>query len=316
MICIEIQVFFGHFQIIPYKRLIYIPFGGIMKQTFRERKSIRMKKCLSIFLAVILLLTAAGCKNPDKPILRVAMSPDFAPMEFVDSSKTGQDRFIGFDVTLAKYLAKNLGMELQIVPMSFDACQDAVETGEVDLAISGFSWLPQRQERFNLSDTYRAGNNSNNQILLTISDNAARFQTPADLAGFRVGAQSASLQEWLVQQQLPEAELVPYTDLTQGLQLLLLGELDAMAVAVGNADAILASQPNLHKAVFRFAITEELTDNLILLQKGNDDLTKAVNDLLAKAEAAGYYPKWYAEALELAGIGIEEHYDDQGNPAE
>ena len=119
-----------------------------------------------------------------------------------------------------------------------------------------------------------------------------------------------------MQQQLPEALLVPYTDLTQGLQLLLLGELDAMAVAVGNADAILAFQPDLAKAVFRFAITEELTDNLILLQKGNDDLTKAVNDLLAKAEAAGYYPKWYAEALELAGIGIEEHYDDQGNPAE
>jgi hypothetical protein len=59
-------------------------------------------------------------------------------------------------------------------------------------------------------------------------------------------------------------------------------------------------------ASFRFAVSEELTDNLILLQKGDTELTKAVNDLLAKAEAAGYYPKWYAQALKLAGIPLEE----------
>ena len=98
--------------------------------------------------------------------------------------------------------------------------------------------------------------------------------------------------------------------------MLLTGALDAMAVAVGNADAILATQTGLAKAVFRFEVSEELTDNLILLKKGNDTLTKAVNELLAQAEAAGHYPKWYAEALALAGIGIEEHYDDQGNPEE
>ena len=275
-----------------------------------------MKKLLSAFLAVVLLFSLVGCTNPEKPVLRVAMSPDFAPMEFVDASKTGQDRFIGFDVSLAGYLAKNLGRKLQIVPMSFEACQDAVANGEVDMAISGFSWLPQRQERFNLSDTYQAGNNSNNQLLLTKTENAGRFHSSEALGGILVGAQSASLQEWLVQQQLPDAALVPYEDLSQGVELLLNGDVEAIAVAEGNADAILASQPGLCKAEFRFEITQELTDNLILLPKGDDAMTQAVNDLLARAEASGYYPQWYAEALALAGIGIEEHYDDQGNPEE
>ena len=59
-------------------------------------------------------------------------------------------------------------------------------------------------------------------------------------------------------------------------------------------------------APFRFAVSEELTDNLILLQKGDTELTEAVNELLAQAEAAGYYPKWYAQALEQAGITVEE----------
>ena len=82
-----------------------------------------MKKLIALALVLLLgLLTACGRKDD---VLKVAMSPDFAPMEFVDLSKTGQAQFVGFDVRLAEYLAKELGRELEIVPMSFDACQTA-----------------------------------------------------------------------------------------------------------------------------------------------------------------------------------------------
>ena len=47
-------------------------------------------------------------------------------MEFVDTSKSGQEQYVGFDVTLANYIADELGMTLEIKPMSFDACQTAV----------------------------------------------------------------------------------------------------------------------------------------------------------------------------------------------
>jgi hypothetical protein len=55
-----------------------------------------------------------------------------------------------------------------------------------------------------------------------------------------------------------------------------------------------------------------MTNNLILLQKGNDELTKKVNEILAKALAAGYYETWYEEALNTAGVDIS--YDVDGNP--
>ena len=264
-----------------------------------------MKKFFALFLAILMLATLCACDRPEKPLLRVAMSPDFPPMEFLDESKSGQDRFVGFDVSLAQYLADGLGMELEIVPMSFEACQDALEAGEVDMAISGFSWLPDRAERFSLSDTYRAGNNSDNQLLLVSADRAASLDSPAAFAGLRIGAQAASLQAWLVSDQLPDGLSVPFDDLDQGLQMLLKGEIDAMAVAEGNAVAILASQPELAMASFRFTVSEELTDNLILLQKGDTELTDAVNALLAQAEAAGNYPKWYAQALQQAGITVD-----------
>ena len=58
--------------------------------------------------------TAAPTDAPGTPALNtvtagsltVAISPDFAPMEFVDVSKSGQDQYVGFDVTLAKYIAE------------------------------------------------------------------------------------------------------------------------------------------------------------------------------------------------------------------
>ena len=271
-----------------------------------------------IFCALFALLTMTallfGCGCTNKPVLRVAMSPDFAPMEFVDPSKTGQAQFVGFDVSLAKYLAQGLGMELEIVPMSFEDCQDALADGEVHMAISGFSWLPQREEQFNLSITYHAGDNSANQVLLTREENAAIFSSPDAFSGVMVGAQNASLQEWLVQEQLPEAYLLTYQDLDKGLQLLHDNTIRAMAVAEGNANAILASSSGFAKAAFRFQISEELTDNLILLPKGEDQLTERVNELLRKAESAGYYPQWYAQALQQAGI--EVHYGSEGHTAD
>ena len=275
-----------------------------------------MKRVTALILCAVLafgLLTACG--NQNKQTLKVAMSPDFAPMEFVDASKTGQDQFAGFDVSLAKYLARELDMELQILPMSFDACQSAVETGQVDMAISGFSWMPDRAERFNLSDTYHAGDLTANQILVTTTANAGRYADAASLDGVRIGTQAASLQEWLVAEQLPGSVAVPFRDISEGVAQLRSGALDAIALAEGNADAIIASNPDLCKSGFSFELTEQLRDNLILLKKGNDELTVAVNDLLAKARDAGYYEQWYAEALEAAGIGVEIRYDDEGNVA-
>ena len=275
-----------------------------------------MKKFTAIILCAVLtigLLTACGGGKADT--LKVAMSPDFAPMEFVDATKTGQEQFVGFDVTLAKYLASEMDLALELVPMSFDACQTAVSMGQVDMAISGFSWMPDRAEKYNLSDTYHAGDNESNQVLLTTKDCADLYATAESLEGLNIGAQTASLQEWLVREQIPGAAIVPYTDITTGIMQLHKGDFVAMAVAEGNADAIISGNDDLCKSGFYFELTDDLLDNLILMKKGNDELTATVNSLLAKAKEAGYYEVWYAEALEKAGVGVEISYDDEGNIA-
>ena len=153
-----------------------------------------MKKVIVILLAAALLLSVVGCKKAENKKLTVAMSPDFAPMEFVDTSKTGQEQYVGFDVTLANFLADELGMELEIKPMSFDACMTAVQLGSVDMAISGFSWKPDRAENFLLSDYYIAGDNETQQSVITVKAKENTCKTQADFSGWKVGAQASSLQ--------------------------------------------------------------------------------------------------------------------------
>ena len=291
-----------------------------------------MKKIFTLTLAVLLVMGLfAGCvssgsndetyytltgKYTDTELttveegkLTVAISPDFAPMEFVDPTKTGQEMYVGFDVILANYIADELGLELVIMPMIFDACQTAVYTGTVDMSISGYSWTEERAEEYNLSDYYYAGENENEQVLITLKGNEGKYDTAEELAGAKIGAQNASLQQSLVEAQLADSELVLFTDLGTAVLQLKNGDFDCMAVADGNADAIIANNSEIIKSGFAFYVDPKETGNVILLQKGADDLTEVVNKILADSEQ--YWEPWYAAASEISGI--DQSYDDDGN---
>lgn len=280
-----------------------------------------MKKFTAIVMVVLLMFSLAACSSgsggggdageasltltPGK--LSVAISPDFAPMEFVDTSKSGQDQYVGFDVMLAKFIADEMGCELVIEPMSFDACQAAVQTHSVDMSISGFSYTEERAENFALSDYYYAGDNETEQTIIVLAENAGKWTQASDYSGLKVAAQSASLQYNLCTSQLPsDTEIVVYSDLGTAVESLRSGIVDAVAVAYGNGEAIIANNSAVAMSGFEFEVSEEAENNVIMMTKGNDALLEKVNEILAKAYDAGYYGEWYAEAEALAGIDSAE----------
>ncbi len=294
-----------------------------------------MKKILAILLAALMIFGVTACTSSQEPAaepeaaegtetetegeaaqeqltiapgkLSVALSPDFAPMEFVDTSKSGQDQYVGFDVTLAKFIAEEMGCELTIEPMSFDACQAAVQTHSVDMSISGFSYTPERAENFNLSDYYYAGDNETEQTIIVLAENADKWTKAEDYSGLKVGAQSASLQYNLCTAQLPsDTEIVLYADLGTAVEALRSGIVDAVAVAYGNGEAIISNNDAIAMSGFEFEVSEEAENNVIMMTKGNDALLEKVNEILAKAYDAGYYGQWYEEAKALAGIDTAE----------
>ena len=232
--------------------------------------------------------------------LHITLSPDFAPMEFIDSSKDGQEQYVGFDVTLAKYIADYIGVDLVIEPMSFDACQTAVYTGSVPMSISGYSWTEERGENYEISDYYYAGDNETEQVILIKKTDADKYTSAEDFSGVDVGAQNASLQMNLLTSQLPDANPITIGDLGVGVLELQNGSIEALAVAKGNAEMILDSNPDLMICSWEFEVAAEYEANVILITKGETALLNVVNEALAKAYADGLYGTWYEDAVALA----------------
>ena len=232
-------------------------------------------------------------------VLTVALSPDFTPMEFVDSSKEGQEQYVGFDVSLANFIAQELGVSLEIQAMNFDACQTAVYTGSVPMAISGFSWTEERAENYEMSDYYYAGENETEQVLLIRKDDADTYTKAEDFAGKDVGAQISSLQMQLVQDQLADANPITIGTIDTGVLELKSGNIEALAVAAGNGEMICQNNPDLAICTWAFDVKAEYSANVIMMQKGETELLEAVNAALAKAYESGYYGEWYDAAVEL-----------------
>ena len=281
-----------------------------------------MKKMMVIALALCMVLSIVACaKQADKTnddeqsVLKVALSPDFSPMEFVDTSKEGQEQFVGFDVTLAKHIAEKLNMKLEIEPMSFDACQVAVQMGTVDLGISGFSWTKDRAENYLISDYYIAGDNETEQVIIVPADKAGQYSKAEDFAGLKIGAQAASLQEMLCNEALPDDTSIElFKDINVAVVALQTGKVDGVAVADGNADAIIANNKDIAKSGFQFDVDPKYENNVILLNQKDEELLKKVNEILADCMANDLYSGWYEEAKALAGIDTakEISYGDDG----
>ena len=268
-----------------------------------------LKKFVCLLLAALTVFALCACGSSDKSalqeikdsgVLTVALSPDFAPMEFVDSSNTGQEQYVGFDVMLAQFIADELGVKLEIQAMSFDACQTAVSTGSVPMSISGYSWTEERAENFELSDYYYAGENETEQVLLIRKADADKYKTAEDFDGVDVGAQNASLQMMMVTEQLPNAKAYTIGDIGVGVLELQSGNIEALAVAAGNAEMIVDSNPDLMVCEWEFDVKAEYEANVVLIAKGETELLEAVNAALQKAYDEGYYGGWYEEAVELA----------------
>ena len=234
--------------------------------------------------------------------LHITLSPDFAPMEFIDSSKDGQEQYVGLDVFLAKYIADYIGVKLVIEPMSFDACQTAVYTASVPMSVSGYVWTEERAESYEISDYYYDGDNKIEPVILIRTADAEKYTSSEDFNGVDIGAQNASLQMQLVTSQLPDANPVAVGDVGTGVLELQNGSIEALAVAKGNAEIIMDANPDLVLCPWEFTITEETEAFVILITKGETALLNVVNEALAKAYSEGMYGAWHDEAVALAKV--------------
>ena len=218
--------------------------------------------------------------------------PYFAPYEFIDNTKSGQDQFRGADMELARYIAKDLGVELEIVPLEWSAVLTGVTEGKYDMACAGLGYTEERAKTMNLSDIYQQG--SKQGLLIR------------DLSGVKkVGFQSGTIQETLATQQLPESELVTYDLINNAVLALDAGKVDAVSVAIPNGEMFAKSNPKL--AVFEGQYFERgKNGNCIGLPKGETALRDRVNAIIAEVTEKGLYQQWLDEAVQEAkALGLD-----------
>ena len=225
--------------------------------------------------------------------LVVGTEAQYAPYEFKDLDAN----FVGCDMWLAQQIADSLGVELEIVDMSFAGIIPAVQSGQVDLGIAAFTNTPERAEEIDFSNLYE----TSAQLLIVKTGNADTYSTKEALAGQKVGAQKGTIQSQLIQSALPDSELFElekYPALALEVQN---GNIAGLVVDQAVGESLVAnSNGELEVSNFEFSAEEASFGKSVVIAKGNEDLVAAVNEVVDKVTSDGSYQAAYDEAVALA----------------
>ena len=83
-------------------------------------------------------------------MIRVGINASYAPFETVDDV----GHLSGFDIDLVKAWAKNQGVQVKFVNLTWPRLLDSLTEGQVDMAVSAIAVTPERRQRFDLSRPY------------------------------------------------------------------------------------------------------------------------------------------------------------------
>lgn len=283
-------------------------------------KGINKKSLMILLIAAMIALISTACSQDingtteeksnrleaiiKRGYIEVATEPYFAPFEFIDPSKQGGDQYVGSDIELAKYIAEELGVELKIVPLEFSAVLGSITEGKYDLAISALSFTPARAEAMNMSRGYYFAENAPGHGLLIRKVDKDIISNPEDLSDKIVVAQSGSLQELFVNEQVPKfKEFKRVSETTDGFLMVQEGKADACAASIPMAQLYVEANPDANLMVvegFEFIMDEETAGTRIGVPKGEDELTEKINSIIDEVLESGVFEDWHIEYTEYA----------------
>jgi len=257
-----------------------------------------MKKHLHLSLAVLLLAAAmifgtlgtvlaaqgtAWDKIQKEGVIRIGNSPDYPPYESLDDA----GKRIGFDIDLMAEISKVLGVKAEYVTLDFAVIITAVQSGQVDMGLSGFSVNEERKKAIDFTAPYVASG----QVVVGVKGTS--IKSVADLKGKKVGLQMGTTGQKAGEEHLKGCQFVLNEDSN-----LLFVMLKQHAVDAVVADIPVAEQ-YIKKGGYE-QIGQPLTyeENAMIVKKGHEVLLAKLNQALAQVKAS---PK-YEELLKKWGL--------------
>ena len=275
-----------------------------------ERINMKIKKLVLGALVLVSVFALAACgsssnenlqeKVVKKGKLVVAISPDYAPFEF-KALVNGKDTIVGADVELAKAIAEELGVKLELSSMSFDNVLSSLQTGKADMAISGLSATKERKNAYDFSDPYYETENA----ILVKSSNLDKFASIDSLANQKVAVQKGTIEEGLAKDQLKDSKIVSLTAMGEAINELKSGQVQAVDLEKPVAEGYLSQNSDIALAGFALK-TSDGDAKAVAMPKGSGEMVKTVNKVIKKLAKDDRYKQYISDAAQLTANEIED----------
>ncbi len=253
-----------------------------------------MKKVLSFILAAVMLVSLAalaGCGNNSKTatgndaassaeqtenVLTMATNASFPPYEFYDEGT----EIVGIDAEIAKAIAEDIGMKLEIVDIEFDSIVTGVQTGKYDMGMAGMTKTEEREQSVSFSSSYAKAT----QVVIVPEDSSIKTSDDlfADGATYKAGVQLATTGDIYATEDLGADRVTQFQTGADAVAALKAGKVDCVIIDNEPAKSYVKANGGL-KILDTEYVTEEYAicfakDNTELLEKVNASLEKLIAD--------------------------------------
>ncbi|MBN9055365.1 MAG: ABC transporter substrate-binding protein [Rhizobiales bacterium] len=209
------------------------------------------------------------------------------PFSFADPTTR---EIVGYDIDLCKAIADDIGVKLEMKPLSVEARIPELAQGRVDVMAGNLGYTPERAQQIDYTTSYFVSL----QKLLVKAD--SDFAAIDDLANSRISAPKGSSSERYIRDALPQATLLTFQDPPSAFLALAQSKVDAMILSEINAEKFVAQTGEKFKFVDQ-AVAEEFWG--LGVRKNETALLEQVNATLKRLETSGegekIFDKWLGE---------------------
>ncbi|KNF09963.1 amino acid ABC transporter substrate-binding protein, PAAT family [Gottschalkia purinilytica] len=267
----------------------------------------KANKIIALFIIGIMTIGFAGCSNQtgtkegkteiekikESGKIVLGTSADYPPFEF-HKEVNGKDTIVGFDIEIAKEIAKDLNVELEIKEMSFDPLIMALQNNKIDMVLAGMTPDKERAKKVDFSDKYFFGKH----YIVINGKNKDSIKTLEDLKGKTIGVQKGAVQQKIAQKEISGAKLKPLVKVPDLILQLRSNKVDAVLIEDIVAKSYVENNKDLVLPGIEFKDKEG--GYSVALRKNNKELVESINKTIKRLQKEGLIDKYFEEANKMS----------------
>ncbi|MCK4260257.1 MAG: amino acid ABC transporter substrate-binding protein [Halanaerobiales bacterium] len=263
-----------------------------------------MLKKITVVIMVVLILSImlVGCGKKaeidslslikEKGKFIVGLDDSFPPMGFRDE----KGEIVGFDIDLAKEVAKRMGIEVEFKPVDWDGILFSLKNNDIDLIWNGLTITEKRKKEIAFSEVYLQ-----NRQIIVVGKNGS-VQNKEDLKGRVIGLQLGSSSEIALNSESEVVtslkEIRKYSNNTEALMDLQAGRVDAVVLDEIVGRYYMAKRPDVYRVLEEDFGKESYG---VGIRKDDMSFKEELNKILIEMKADGTAEKisikWFGENI-------------------